>query len=173
MNKSVYVATSWKNPFQPTIIKELNGLGIKTYDFRNPEEGNTGFRWTDTGMDPHCSNEQYLETLLTPVAEHGFKLDMDALEACSVCLLILPSGRSAHLEAGYAVGAGKKVGILLSKEEVVPELMYKMCDLITDSIEELLLWTHQTLFGSVLLPEVYGPYDEGVEMFDRLSEDEL
>ena len=40
------------------------------------------------------------------------------------CVLVLPCGRSAHLEAGWFVGAGKPLHILqLDREE--PELMYR------------------------------------------------
>jgi nucleoside 2-deoxyribosyltransferase len=49
---------------------------------------------------------------------------MDALEDCDACVLVMPCGRSAHLEAGFAIGAGKPTAILISEGE--PELMYKM-----------------------------------------------
>lgn len=41
-----------------------------------------------------------------------------------VCVLVMPCGRSAHLEAGWFVGAGKPTLILLENGE--PELMYRM-----------------------------------------------
>ena len=41
---------------------------------------------------------------------HGaFKADLDALNWADTCLLVLPCGRSAHTEAGWMKGAGKKV----------------------------------------------------------------
>ena len=39
---------------------------------------------------------------------HAAKV-VEALRACDGCVLVLPSGRSAHLEAGWAAGAGKRV----------------------------------------------------------------
>ena len=58
-----------------------------------------------------------------------------------VCILLLPSGRSAHTEAGWMKGNRKKVYVLMiDKEE--PELMYKIYDNIfcklNDLLEELL-----------------------------------
>jgi nucleoside 2-deoxyribosyltransferase len=50
---------------------------------------------------------------------------MDALNAADVTVLVLPCGRSAHLEAGYTAGQGKPVVILLD-QTFEPELMYKM-----------------------------------------------
>jgi hypothetical protein len=51
---------------------------------------------------------------------------MGALKWCDTCVLVLPCGRSAHLEAGWAAGAGKfTVGLLADGE---PDLMWKMLD---------------------------------------------
>jgi hypothetical protein len=56
---------------------------------------------------------QIVRMLSHPAAEDGFALDMGALEWCDACVLVLPCGRSAHLEAGWAAGAGKfTVGLL-------------------------------------------------------------
>ena len=48
------------------------------------------------------------------------------MEWADAFVLLMPCGRSAHLEAGWAIGAGKPTAILLSAGE--PELMYKMAD---------------------------------------------
>jgi hypothetical protein len=43
------------------------------------------------------------------------------------CVLVLPCGRSAHLKAGWFVGAGKPLWIMLDDASPIePELMYKM-----------------------------------------------
>jgi hypothetical protein len=41
----LYVASSWRNPLQPTIVHALRRSGHEVYDFRNPKEGDTGFGW--------------------------------------------------------------------------------------------------------------------------------
>ena len=51
-------------------------------------------------------------------------------------VLVMPCGRSAHLEAGYFVGAGKRLIILINDSE--PELMYKMGMLAT-TIDEVIV----------------------------------
>ena len=61
---------------------------------------------------------------------------MVALERSDVVVLVMPCGRSAHLELGYAIGAKKTSIILLSQSE--PELMYKMADYMCTSLEEVL-----------------------------------
>lgn len=54
---------------------------------------------------------------------------------CDCCVLVLPCGRSAHLELGYAIGAGKPTFILLAEGE--PELMYKMSPYLCADMDEL------------------------------------
>jgi len=56
--------------------------------------------------------------------------------AAHTCVLVLPCGRSAHLEAGYFVGASKPLYILI-EDEIEPELMYKMADFIFGDLDEL------------------------------------
>ena len=54
-----------------------------------------------------------------------------------VGVLLLPSGRSAHLEIGWMSGAGKFTTVLTRAGEE-PELMAKLCDRICISVPELL-----------------------------------
>lgn len=133
----VYVASSWRNPQQPAVVEALRKEGFEVYDFRHPAPGNDGFAWRT--IDPNWqqwTTEQYTKALNHPLAVDGFGLDMNALAACDFCVLILPCGRSAHLELGYAVGAGKATFVLLVEGQE-PELMYKMCGSLCASLEEL------------------------------------
>jgi len=57
-----------------------------------------------------------------PVAKAGFALDKAGMDKADCCVLVLPSGRSAHLEAGYMAGEGKPVFTLVL-EPCEPELM--------------------------------------------------
>ena len=108
MAKKIYVASSWRNEFQPEVVKTLRALGHEVYDFRNPPHGRGGFQWSSIGEDwLEWSAEQYRENLNHPIAEAGFKSDLDAMLACDVCVLVLPCGRSAHTEAGWYSAAGE------------------------------------------------------------------
>jgi hypothetical protein len=133
----IYVASSWRNAFQPDIVKELRGDGYAVYDFRNPPHGRGGFAWAD--IDPNWQQwtaAQYREALGTPTAEDGYRSDMDAMEWADVCVLVLPCGRSAHLEAGWFAGKGKPV-VVLTRDGEEPELMVKMCSAICVNVDEL------------------------------------
>lgn len=135
----VYVASSWRNEHQQAVVAAVREAGYLAYDFRVPVPGNNGFHWRE--IDPHWKDwtvPEYRKAMLHPIAERGYGLDMDALLACDVCVLVLPSGRSAHAEAGFACGKGKLVYVY-SPEPHEPELVYKMFDGITDKLSDIVL----------------------------------
>lgn len=135
--KKIYIASSWRNDLQPSLVSFLVKRGFQVYDFRNPPY-KKGFQWSF--IDENWLNwdtKEFIKALSHPIACSGFGSDFDAMHEADVCVLLLPCGRSAHAEAGWMKGAGKKVYVLqLEKEE--PELMYKMFDGIFDNFYELL-----------------------------------
>lgn len=136
---NIYVASSWRNPSQPEVVTRLRNAGHEVYDFRNPAPDNTGFSWRDVDPDwQKWTPAEFCEGLNHPVAARGFGYDMDALDAADAVVLVMPCGRSAHLELGYAAGAGKRTAILLSEGE--PELMYLMVDRLFHSLNDLVHW---------------------------------
>jgi hypothetical protein len=143
----IYVASSWRNPTQPAVVDALREAGHEVYDFRNPESGNSGFHWSNVygrKGDAATWSEgvpayEMVAGLGHASAVMGFDFDMRAMEKCDTCVLVLPCGRSAHLELGWFVGQGRRAAILL-EDPCLPELMYKMVDLITPSLETVLRW---------------------------------
>lgn len=133
----IYVASSWRNGNQPAVVEALRAAGHEVYDFRNPPHGRGGFAWSD--IDPAWESwtvDEYREALEDPIAEAGFDSDWDGMVWADAGVLVMPCGRSAHIEAGYFVGAGKPLVILLSDGE--PELMYKMASRLVTTREELI-----------------------------------
>lgn len=123
--RNIYVASSWRNPYQPAVVERLRLAGHTVYDFRHPAPGNKGFGWS--AIDPDWLNwtpPQFAQALQHPVAQAGFALDHAAMEAADTFVLVLPCGRSAHLELGWACGQGKDAFILIPTEQEEPELMY-------------------------------------------------
>ncbi len=123
----IYVASSWRCPYQPALVKILRDQGYEVYDFRNPDTGNHGFHWFEIDLNwKTWSTFRFREALKHPIAEKGFQYDFEAMKQSDACVLLLPCGRSAHLEAGYFIGAGKPVYIFIPQDSCEPELMYKM-----------------------------------------------
>ena len=138
MPRKIYVASSWRNPYQPDIVKWLREEGHEVYDFRNPAPGDNGFHWSE--IDPRWESwtqEEYANALRHPISNSGFAADFNAMGWADTCVLVLPSGRSAHIEAGQMIGAGKQTFILIL-DPCEPELMYKMASGICLSIDELI-----------------------------------
>lgn len=134
----VYVASSWRNLAQPGVVTMLRSSGHEVYDFKNPPHGRGGFAWSE--IDPNWQKwtaTEYRAALDTAIAEDGYRSDMDAMEWADACVLVLPSGRSAHLEAGWFAGKGKPV-FVLTRDGEEPELMAKMCTEICTSFSELM-----------------------------------
>lgn len=134
----IYVASSWRNKYQPEVVTALIAAGHKVYDFRNPAPGEKGFAWSD--IDPNWEQwtpSQWRDGLEHPIALHGLKRDFYAMHWADVCVLVMPCGRSAYTEAGWMKGAGKTVYALVI-DNCEPDLMYKVFDGICVSMEELI-----------------------------------
>lgn len=132
----IYLASSWRNPHQPWLVELLRDDGHHVYDFRNPPHS-TGFKWSDIGLELPCTAEAYRSALLThPRAAQGFNADFAAMRWADVGLLVLPCGRSAHLELGWMAGAGKRT-LILTQDGEEPELMALLADKILVSVDEL------------------------------------
>jgi hypothetical protein len=140
----VYVASSWRNTSLDSVNGRLRRAGVSTYDFREHD----GFHWQDVfpewGDDWPHNGEMDAPMVLTGMgmepAERGFARDRDALDACAALVLVLPAGNSAHLELGYAAGQGKPTCVLLPEGTVRPDLMWKVADLITGDVYEMVAW---------------------------------
>ncbi len=134
----IYVASSWRNIYQQDVVRALREAGHEVYDFKNPPHGNGGFKWAL--IDPsweEWSTREYITNLKHPVSESGFKSDLDAMEWAEVCVLVLPCGRSAHAEAGWMQGSGRRT-IVYIPEKQEPELMYKLFEIVTDDINMII-----------------------------------
>ena len=133
----IYVASSWGNILQPGIVGALRSVGHEVYDFKNPRPGDNGFHWSEVdGGWKEWDLKRYREALNHPIAVDGFHSDLDAMIRADTCVLVLPCGRSAHLEAGWFIGQGKPT-FIFALEPCEPELMYKMANGILISMDEL------------------------------------
>ena len=141
----IYVASSWRNEYQQRVVNTLRDDGHEVYDFRNPPDGKAGFHWSE--IDPNWQDwttQQYIEALRHEYAQFGFNRDFDAMKAADACVLVLPCGRSAHLEAGWMKGAGKRVYAYIPYNGFEPELMYGLLDGISDDIQKILAMLNES-----------------------------
>ncbi len=138
-------ASSWRNDYQQEVVQALRLAGHEVYDFKHPKPGDTGFRWTDVALERTeagpCTPRALKRALAHPRAVEGFASDFNAMKWTDACVLVLPCGRSAHLEAGWMAGAGKKTVVLAFDGPMhplmEPELMYGLLGSLCTSIEEV------------------------------------
>ena len=138
----IYVASSWKNPYVSSILTLLRRLRHEVYDFK----ASGPFNWVATEDYEIWTPTHCREQLDKPEPSIAFNLDMNALKQCEALLLVSPCGRSAHLEAGYAVAAGKITAAFIPETQK-PELMYKMFNDVLVSMSELKNWGDKILCG--------------------------
>jgi hypothetical protein len=140
MSKRIYVASSWRNILQPGIVAALRAAGLEVYDFRNPGPGKSGFGWR--GISPGWESwtpAQWRAALAHPLAQDGYTNDRAGMDWATHGVLVLPAGRSAHLEAGFMAGQGKPV-YTLCLESTEPDLMLLLLGLPSNlcvSMDEL------------------------------------
>lgn len=139
----IYVASSWRNHLQPAIVYALRRCGHEVYDFKNPPN-KSGFGWEQVKPDWHMPGAKngnlvdagtFRAMLAHPIAEAGYAADIGALRDCDAVVYVLPCGRSASWEFGYAMGQGKK-GYVVAFDVTEPELMFREATIL-GSMDEL------------------------------------
>lgn len=135
----IYVASGWRNADQPMIVGRLRARSHQVYDFRNPPNGVPGFAWRAVDPDGNLKTAAGYRKVITthPVAALGFVNDLRGMQWADVCVLVLPCGRSAHLEAGWFCGQGKRC-IILTRDGEEPELMALLATDICISLSEVI-----------------------------------
>lgn len=131
----IYVASSWRNDLQPWVVDVLRSLGHDVYDFRHPKPGDDGFRWSEVGgpigyrhgdkIDPAV----WRQMLAHPRAVEGYESDISHVRDCDAVVYVLPCGRSASFEFGYAMGQGKR-GYVVAFDDTEPELMFREAQIL-------------------------------------------
>lgn len=66
----------------------------------------------------------YSQALRSAGASNTFKFDKAHIDSSDAVILVMPAGRSGHLELGYARGCGKPGFILFDKEPKRLDIMY-------------------------------------------------
>jgi hypothetical protein len=145
----IYVASSWRNTFYNSVLATFGAAGHDVWDWRNPPTGGSGFKWADAGLEFSAESDErpavhpinWCAALAHPAAQRGFASDLAGMNWCDAGVLLHPCGRSAHLEAGWLAGRGKKVHVL-ALEPVEPDLMVlalngEICGCVDELLEAL------------------------------------
>lgn len=140
MSQALYLIGSLRNPKISELAKRLRtevpqfeifddwyAAGPEADDFWKEYEQNRGRTYTDA--------------LHGYAAKHVFDFDKHHLDRCTHAILVLPAGKSGHMEIMYAAyGARSKTAILLDSEDVRWDVMYQFIPTILSSDDEIKEW---------------------------------
>jgi nucleoside 2-deoxyribosyltransferase len=82
----------------------------------------------------------YLSALKEPASVNVYNFDKKFIDQSDYMVLVLPAGKSGHMELGYQIGRGKHGIILLdgSSSEERWDIMYQFASLVTYDLKEVM-----------------------------------
>ena len=125
----IYLASSWKNRLAVLEMAKLLRCEGHVVDAFCDEKNRVSFNWSELFGIMDKEGWDITELDAKDMMNHwrvqeAFEEDKRYLDWSDAVIMLMPCGRSAHLEAGYAVGSGKKLYIVGGFEKGEFETMY-------------------------------------------------
>lgn len=112
--KKIYLIGSLRNPHIPTYGQALRSMGFNVFDDWFAAGPEADDKWQDY---ERRRGHTFCQALAGYAAEHVFTFDLYHLQQADLGVLIMPAGKSGHLELGYLLGRNKPGFILLENNE--------------------------------------------------------
>jgi len=134
MNKQIYLIGSLRNEQVPIIGNQLRAKGFNVFDNWHSAGENA-----DDCLRDYCraKGSTYIEAMADTATQNIFNFDKRNLDASDAAVLVMPAGKSGHLELGYMAGKGKYTYILMDGEPERFEVMHNFANAIVFSLDEL------------------------------------
>ena len=121
--RKIYVIGALKNPQIPVVGDALRATGHEVFDNWYAAGPTADDHWREYEIG---RGHSYLTALASPEAQHNFAFDKKWLDWADTGVLVLPAGKSAHIEAGYLRGQNKDTYVLFEEEPTDRyDLMYQ------------------------------------------------
>lgn len=120
--KSFYIIGSLRNPDIVTFANELQAQGYEAFaDWKSPGPD------ADDYLRDYAKARglSYKQTLETYAAKHIFEFDLFHLKRTDAAVMLMPAGRSGHLEAGFVRGLGKPAFVIFDSVPDRVDVMYQ------------------------------------------------
>ena len=132
--KQIYIIGSLRNEKIPHIAKELRKLCFIVFDdwFSPGPEADEFWRKYE-----QVRGSTYKQALSNFAATHVFEFDKHHIDQSDIGVLIMPAGKSGHLELGYMIGQGKPGFIYFEEEPERWDVMHQFATHICVSMKEL------------------------------------
>jgi len=131
----IYLMGSLRNWRVPEVAKDLRSAGFEVFDdwYAAGPEADDMWQAYELGRD-----HTFAEALEGEAACNVFGFDQAFLDECDTAVLVMPAGKSAHMELGYMRGQRKKAFVLFDAEPERYDVMYKLATGVCFSVEELI-----------------------------------
>jgi hypothetical protein len=133
--KSIYLIGSLRNPVVPEIGRTLRAAGYDAFDDWYAAGNRADDHWQEY---ENARGHTYKQAMRGWAAQHVFEFDKFHLDRCDIGVLIMPAGKSGHLELGYLAGQGKPTFVLFDKEPERFDQMYQFAWDAFFSVDDLL-----------------------------------
>lgn len=130
----LYLIGSMRNPAVPHVAKRLRAAGFPTFDDWYSSGPEADEKWQEY---ERTRGRTYREALEGAHARNVFRFDKYHLSFAWGVVLMLPAGKSGHLELGWALGQGKPGFILLPEQVDRFDVMYRFATGVYETVEEL------------------------------------
>lgn len=144
----IYISSSWNNKIHTYLVMLLRQQGHKVYDFKNLNNNQDGHSIIEDIIKSLRLESAYKQGILSPEDNDKILSDkkvvkcysehLKAIQDADTCILLLPCGKSSHIEAGYLAGIGKRVFVYDTNTHVSPELMYLTLNGYFHNIDDLI-----------------------------------
>lgn len=131
--RSLYLIGSLRNPRVPEIAAQFRAIGWDVFDDWYAAGEHADDAWRDY---ERARGHTLPEALKGYACQHVYNFDKQHLERCSAAMLVMPSGKSAHLELGVVIGAKKPAYILLDGDPDRYDAMYAYATAVFTTVEE-------------------------------------
>lgn len=152
----IFIGGSLRNPNIPIISSEIRKIlpGTVVFDdwFSGGPEADDCWRTyeKDRGHD-------LAQAVKGPAAQNIFQYDRRHILESDAYVLVLPAGRSGHLELGFAVGSGLRGFILMDEEPDRYDVMYAFAEDVfykRQALYDKLFSIYNNVLYDVEVPEI-------------------
>ncbi len=126
----IYIASSWKNQQGVLILANiLEAKGFEVDAFCRSTDKRYSFHWSEF-VDDEIELMKYdaISFIDDKRVQRAYNEDKKWLDWADCVIMLMPCGRSSHLEAGYAKGQGKLLYIYGEFQKGEFDVMYGMAD---------------------------------------------
>lgn len=135
MSRSIYILGSLRNQDIPTLGQMLRDKGHDVFDDWHGAGPEADDYWQKYEKS---RGHNYREALAGLAAGNVFAFDRKHMDRCDTGILVMPAGKSAHLELGFMIGQGKEGYVLFNKEPERWDVMYKFANGVYFNMEDLI-----------------------------------